>query len=137
MTEAVIVSAVRTPIGTSFKGSLTETTPAEMAQLVITEAVARSGLAPGIIDDVILAESNYGAVTSPATRRSKPAWCMLPASRSIGTARAVSLQCRMRAGRSGPAWTVPSSRVEFIRPRSIPGSSIAFPAPPTSGSTTG
>ncbi len=47
MTEAVIVSAVRTPIGTSFKGSLTETTPAEMAQLVITEAVARSGLAPG------------------------------------------------------------------------------------------
>ncbi|MGN5238612.1 thiolase family protein [Rhodococcus sp. SJ-3] len=60
MPEAVIVSAVRTPIGTSFKGSLTETTPAEMAQLVITEAVARSGLAPGKIDDVVLAESNYG-----------------------------------------------------------------------------
>jgi len=60
MTEAVVVSAVRTPIGTSFKGSLTETTPAEMAELVIAEAVARSGLAPEKIDDIVLAESNYG-----------------------------------------------------------------------------
>lgn len=60
MTEAVVVSAVRTPIGTSFKGSLTETTPAEMARLVIAEAVSRAGLDSGKIDDVVLAESHYG-----------------------------------------------------------------------------
>lgn len=60
MPEAVVVSAVRTPIGTSFKGTLTETTPAEMARVVITETVARSGLPAEMIDDVILAESNYG-----------------------------------------------------------------------------
>jgi acetyl-CoA C-acetyltransferase len=60
MTEVVVVAAVRTPIGTSFKGSLTETTPAEMGTLVVTAALSRSGLAPQKVDDIVLAESNYG-----------------------------------------------------------------------------
>jgi acetyl-CoA C-acetyltransferase len=60
MQEAVIVSAVRTPIGSSFKGSLTETPPEQLARLVLNEAVARSQLDPAVFDDVVLAESNYG-----------------------------------------------------------------------------
>jgi acetyl-CoA C-acetyltransferase len=60
MTEAVIVSAVRTPIGTSFKGSLKDTPAEELATIVVAEAAARSGLSPDLIDDVILAESLYG-----------------------------------------------------------------------------
>ena len=58
--EAVIVAGVRTPIGTSFKGTLRHTTAMELAQVVVTEARARSGLDVADIDDVILAESNYG-----------------------------------------------------------------------------
>src|SRR5258708_39553113 len=60
MTAAVIVSAVRTPVGTARKGTLTETPAEQLAIHVITEAVRRSGLPPDRFDDVILAESLYG-----------------------------------------------------------------------------
>jgi acetyl-CoA C-acetyltransferase len=60
MTEALIVSAVRTPIATSFKGTLRDTSPEDLATIVVREAVARSGLAPEEFDDVILAESIAG-----------------------------------------------------------------------------
>src|SRR6202021_1628486 len=60
MPEAVIVSAVRTPIGTARKGSLADTTAEELAQLVLEESVHRSGLAPELVDDVFFAESLSG-----------------------------------------------------------------------------
>ena len=60
MLEAVVVSAVRTPIGTARKGTLTETTAEHLATHVLAEAVRRSGLAPERFDDVVFAESMYG-----------------------------------------------------------------------------
>ena len=55
MTDAVIVSAVRTPAGKAPKGSLRHTRPDEMAAVVIEEAFRRApGLEPAEIDDVIL-----------------------------------------------------------------------------------
>jgi len=60
MPEAVIVSAVRTAIGTARKGSLSETSAEELATHIVTESVRRSGLAAERIDDVMLAESMYG-----------------------------------------------------------------------------
>jgi acetyl-CoA acyltransferase len=55
MPEAVIVSAVRTPVGRAFKGSLRSTRPDDLAALAIREALAR---VPAVdakeIDDVIL-----------------------------------------------------------------------------------
>jgi len=60
MPKPVIVSAVRTAIGTSFKGSLVNTPAEVLATTVLQEAVRRSGLEPAAIDDVILAESHYG-----------------------------------------------------------------------------
>jgi len=55
MPEAVIVSAVRTPVGRAFKGSLRTTRPDDLAALAIREALAR---VPAVeakdIDDVIL-----------------------------------------------------------------------------------
>jgi len=60
MTDALIVSAVRTPIATAFKGTLRDTPAEELATLVVRESLARSGVAPELIDDVILAESQYG-----------------------------------------------------------------------------
>lgn len=60
MTEAVIISAVRTAVGTARKGTLTETPAEDLASHVLAEAVRRSGLDPDRFDDVILAESLYG-----------------------------------------------------------------------------
>src|ERR1700745_650779 len=55
MSEAWIVSAVRTPVGRAYKGSLRASRPDDLAALVIKEALARvPGLNPKQIDDVIL-----------------------------------------------------------------------------------
>ncbi|MFI6377175.1 thiolase family protein [Streptomyces sp. NPDC050546] len=58
MPEAVLVAALRTPIGTAFKGSLRDTTAYDLADRVVT-AVAE-GLDPDLVDDLVLAESHYG-----------------------------------------------------------------------------
>jgi acetyl-CoA acetyltransferase family protein len=60
MPKPVIVSAVRTAIGTSFKGSLVNTTPEFLATTILQEVVRRSGVDAADIDDVIFAESHYG-----------------------------------------------------------------------------
>jgi acetyl-CoA acyltransferase len=55
MPEAVIVSAVRTPVGRAYKGTLRATRPDDLAALVINEAIARvPGLSASEIDDIIL-----------------------------------------------------------------------------------
>jgi acetyl-CoA acyltransferase len=55
MAEAVIVSAVRTPVGRAYKGTLRATRPDDLAALVVKEAIACvPGLAGGEVDDVIL-----------------------------------------------------------------------------------
>src|SRR5262244_2338589 len=55
MSEAWIVSAVRTPVGRAFKGSLRATRPDDLAALTIREAIRRvPGLDAKEIDDVIL-----------------------------------------------------------------------------------
>ncbi len=60
MTEAMIVSAVRTPIATAYKGTLRDTPAETLASHIVSEAVRRSGLPADRYDDVILAESLYG-----------------------------------------------------------------------------
>src|SRR6476660_1752604 len=55
MHEAVIVSAVRTPIGKAPNGALRRTRPDDMGAIVITEALRRApGLDPAEVEDVIL-----------------------------------------------------------------------------------
>ena len=60
MGDAVIVSTARTPIGTSFKGTLVDVDALALGVHAVSAAVARSGLDPALIDDVILGESRYG-----------------------------------------------------------------------------
>ncbi|MCL2585262.1 MAG: thiolase family protein [Streptosporangiales bacterium] len=50
--EAVIVEAVRTPIGKR-KGSLAESHAADLSGLVLRELASRTGIDPGTVDDVI------------------------------------------------------------------------------------
>ncbi len=55
MAEPVIVSAVRTPVGRAYKGTLRATRPDDLAALVIKDAIARvAGLGSSEVDDVIL-----------------------------------------------------------------------------------
>jgi acetyl-CoA C-acetyltransferase len=55
--DVVIVAAVRTPIGT-IRGALSTVRPDDLAALVLREAVARSGVHPGDIEEVILGCAN-------------------------------------------------------------------------------
>ena len=75
MPEAVIVSAVRTPIGTARKGTLRDTPAEDLATHVVKAALERSGLDPREIDDVIMGEvlagggdiARYAAVAAGLT----------------------------------------------------------------------
>jgi acetyl-CoA acetyltransferase family protein len=60
MPKPVIVSAARTAIATSFKGSLVNTPAEVLATTIVQETIRRSGVEPTDIGDVILAESLYG-----------------------------------------------------------------------------
>src|SRR5581483_8778492 len=57
MEEAVILSAVRTPIG-RYGGALKDVRPDDMAALVIGEALQRAQIDPGSVEDVILGCAN-------------------------------------------------------------------------------
>jgi acetyl-CoA C-acetyltransferase len=54
MREAVIVSTARTPIGKAYRGALNNTPAPTLGGHAIAQAVARAGVDPGEIDDVIL-----------------------------------------------------------------------------------
>ena len=53
MREAVIISAVRTPIG-KFQGSLTPFSAVDLGACVVREAVRRAGIEPGQVDEIIM-----------------------------------------------------------------------------------
>lgn len=57
MTEVVIVSAVRTPIG-KIRGALSEVRPDDMAALVIKAVIERAGIDPAIVEEVYMGCAN-------------------------------------------------------------------------------
>lgn len=54
MREAVIVSVARTPIGRAYKGAFNNTGGVELAAHAVRAAVARSGVDPAEVEDVVL-----------------------------------------------------------------------------------
>ena len=54
MTEAVIVSTARTPIGKAYRGALNATEGATLLGHAIANAVSRAGVDPGEIEDVVM-----------------------------------------------------------------------------------
>ena len=52
MREVVIVSAVRTPIG-SFGGALKDVSAVDLGTIVVKEALKRANLDPALVDEVI------------------------------------------------------------------------------------
>jgi len=60
MRDLVVVSGVRTPIG-NFGGALKDVPPQRLGELVVREVIARSGLDPRLIEEVI-----FGCVGQPS-----------------------------------------------------------------------
>lgn len=54
MRDAVIVSTARTPISKAYRGAFNNTTPQELAGHAIQHAVARAGIDPAMVQDVII-----------------------------------------------------------------------------------
>jgi acetyl-CoA C-acetyltransferase len=68
MREVVIVSAVRTPIG-SFGGSLKDLTAVDLGAVAVKEAIKRAGIDPAIIDEVILGNVLQGGLGQNVARQ--------------------------------------------------------------------
>lgn len=86
MKEAVIVAAIRTPVGRSKRGGLKDTRPDDMAALVMEEVVRQAGIPAGMIDDIIMG-------------------CSFPeAEQGMNVARIAALRAKIPAG--VPAMTV-------------------------------
>ena len=54
MREVAVISAVRTAVGKSRRGSLKDTRPDDLLGLVVKESVSRAGIDPSQIDDLIV-----------------------------------------------------------------------------------
>lgn len=66
--EAVIISAVRTPIG-KILGGLSSLTAPELGAIVIREAVRRAGISPQIVEEVIMGNVLQGGVGQAPARQ--------------------------------------------------------------------
>jgi len=76
MDHAVILSACRTPIG-SFGGALKDLSAADLGAIVIREAIARAGVDPAEIGDVIMGcvlQAGSTESVDPVCRRSSTPW---------------------------------------------------------------
>ncbi|AWB90954.1 acetyl-CoA C-acyltransferase [Aeromicrobium chenweiae] len=54
MRQAVVVSTARTPIGKAYRGAFNDTQPVELAARVLVGALARAGVDPAEVEDVVL-----------------------------------------------------------------------------------
>ena len=79
MTRAVVLSAVRTPIG-RYGGALSGVRPDDLAAVAITAAVERSGVEPGSIDDVYFGCANQAGEDNRNVARMAALLAGLPAS---------------------------------------------------------
>ncbi len=82
--DAVIVGAVRTPIG-RYAGSLKSVRPDDLAALVVGEVVRRTGVDPNTIEDVVLGCTNQAGEDNRDVARMAVLLAGLP--QSIGARR--------------------------------------------------
>jgi acetyl-CoA C-acetyltransferase/acetyl-CoA acyltransferase len=90
MKEAVIVSTARTPIGRAYRGAFNDTAGQNLAAHAIRHAVARAGIAPGEVEDVVLGCAMQEGTTGYNTARQSALLAGLPVTTSGTT---VDRQC--------------------------------------------
>src|ERR1700756_2997199 len=133
MPKPVIVSAVRTAIATSFKGSLVNTPPEVLATTILQEAVRRSGVKTADIDDVIFAESHYGGGDLARYAAAASGMASVPGQavnrHCAGSLTAVAnaaAQLRLGAERVGRGGGVQSLSMTPLMKQRIPGPTLEF-----------
>ena len=85
MTEAVIVSTARTPIGKAQRGAFNLTHGADLGGHVIREAVSRAGIDPARIEDVVMGCANPEGATGGNIARQAAIRAGIPTSASAMT----------------------------------------------------
>ena len=95
MPEAVIVAAVRTPIG-RHGGALKNVRPDDLAALVVAEVVSRAGIDPGLVEEVYLGCANQAGEDNRNVARMAALLAGLPAQRAAASP---STGCALRAWR--------------------------------------
>lgn len=85
MSSAVIVSTARTPIGKAYRGSFNNTTPAKLGGLAIQNAVARAGVSPDEIEDLIMGCAMPEGATGQNFARHAALWAGLPVTTGAAT----------------------------------------------------
>ena len=85
MTNAVIVSTARTPIGKAYRGSFNSTTPAKLGGTAIQHAVARAGIEPDMVEDVLMGCAMPEGATGQNFARHAALWAGIPTSAGAAT----------------------------------------------------
>src|SRR5256885_11025731 len=98
MARAVILSAVRTPVG-RYGGALAGERPDDLAALVTAEAVARAGVPAGEIEDGYFGAANQAGQDNPNVPRKAPRPAGLPGSAAGRTVNPACASCPSAGGR--------------------------------------
>ncbi|MBJ7486310.1 acetyl-CoA C-acyltransferase [Brevundimonas sp.] len=80
MREAVIVSTARTPIGRAYRGAFNDTAPQQLGAHAVRHAVARAGVDPAEIEDVVMGAALQQGGTGTNVARQVALAAGLPAS---------------------------------------------------------
>ena len=78
MREAVIVATARTPIGRAYRGAFNDTQGQALSGHAIAQAVARAGIDPAEVDDVVMGCALQQGSTGYNTARQAALWAGLP-----------------------------------------------------------
>ena len=134
MNEAVIVQAVRTPIG-AHGGALKDVRPDDLAALVIAEIVRRAGLDPALVEEVYFGCANQAGEDNRNVARMATLLAGLPASVAAVTfnrlcaSSLAAVNAAARAIKSGEGDIYIAGGVESMTraPWAVPKSEGAFP----------
>ena len=134
MQEAVIIAAVRTPVG-RHGGALATVRPDDLAALVIREVVARAGIEPDLIEDVYLGCTNQAGEDNRNVARMALLLAGLPFSVAGATVNRLcasgleAINQAARAIKSGEGDVFVAGGVESMSraPWSVPKTERAFP----------
>jgi acetyl-CoA C-acetyltransferase len=85
MSNAVIVSTARTPIGKAYRGAYNNTTPAMLGGIAVQNAVERAGVAPDMIEDLIMGCAMPEGATGQNFARHAALWAGLPVTTGAAT----------------------------------------------------
>lgn len=134
MTEAVIVNAVRTPIG-SHGGALKDVRPDDLAAIVIKEVLQRADVDPALVEEVYIGCANQAGEDNRNVARMAALLADLPTSVAAVTFNRLcasslnAINAAARAIRAGEGEVYLAGGVESMSraPWSVPKSERAFP----------